>query len=62
MDKLRQKLQRAYQRRDYYAQLYYQTKAELDDSKFQLNGALNKIAQIQSGHGMVIKCLKNYFL
>ena len=48
MDKLRQKLQRAYLRRDHYAQLYYQTKSELEETKWQLSIALNKIKQMQS--------------
>lgn len=50
MEKLRQKLQRAYLRRDHYAQLYYQTKSELEETKWQLSVALNKIKQLQS-HG-----------
>ena len=50
MDKLKQKLQRAYLRRDHYAQLYYETKTELEDTRWQLSVALNKIKQLQSVH------------
>ena len=53
MDKLKQKLQRAYLRRDHYAQLYYETKSELEDTRWQLSIALNKIKQLQSAHSML---------
>lgn len=48
LEKLSQKLQRAYKRRDHYAQLYYRTMAELEDTKWELNVAKNKIKELQS--------------
>jgi len=48
VEKLCQKLQRAYLRRDHYAQLYYETKAELDETKQQLNVAHGKIKQLET--------------
>ena len=48
IEKLRQKLKRAYMRRDHYAQQYYRTVSELDETKFQLGLAKNKIQQLTS--------------
>ena len=48
LDKVRQKLQRAYMRRDHYAQLYYRAMAELDETKWELSVAKNKIQELKS--------------
>ena len=57
MDILRQKLQKAYMRRDHYAQLYQQTKTELDETKQQLNVAQGKIKQLETQSKLVIICV-----
>lgn len=48
LDKIKQKLQRAYMRRDHYAQLYYRAMAELDETKWELSVAKNKIQELKS--------------
>ena len=48
LDRVRQKLQRAYMRRDHYAQLYYRAMAELDETKWELSVAKNKIQELKS--------------
>lgn len=48
LQKLSEKLHRAYQRRDHYAQLYYRVLAELEDTKWELNLAKKKIHEIKS--------------
>ena len=57
MDKLCQKLQKVYLRRDHYAQLYQQTKAELDETKQQLNVAQGKIKQLETQSKLVTICV-----
>ena len=57
MDKLCQKLQKAYMRRDHYAQLYQQTKAELDETKQQLNVAQGKIKQLETQSKLMTICV-----
>ena len=57
LDKVRQKLQRAYMRRDHYAQLYYRAMAELDETKWELSVAKNKIQELKSlGQSFVHLC------
>ena len=48
IEKLRQKLKRAYMRRDHYAQLYYRVTSELDETRWELEHARNKIHQLRS--------------
>ena len=57
LDKVRQKLQRAYMRRDHYAQLYYRAMAELDETKWELSVAKNKIQELKSlGQSLIHFC------
>lgn len=51
IEKLQQKLKRAYIRRDHYAQQYYRTVSELDETKFQLSLAKKKIQQLTAALG-----------
>ena len=54
LEKLSHKLQRAYKRRDHYAQLYYRTMAELEDTKWELDVAKNKIKELQSQGNTIV--------
>lgn len=56
-EKLRRKLHKTQQRRDHYAKLYYRTLAELDETKWALTMAKEKIREFKSqGIGMCM-CL-----
>ena len=48
MEKLCEKLRRAYQRRDHYAQLYYKAMAQLEHTRWELSVANKKIQELQS--------------
>jgi cytochrome c-type biogenesis protein CcmH/NrfG len=60
MDKLVLKLQRAYQRRDHYAQLYYKTLSELEEMKWQLNIANKKIQELSSSQSNISSIILLY--
>ena len=46
-EKLHRKVKKAQQRRDHYASLYYRTLAELDETKWELTMARNKIKEMR---------------
>ena len=47
-EKLHRKLHKTQQRRDHYAKLYYRTLAELDETKWELSMAKEKIRELKS--------------
>lgn len=61
MKKLSEKLRRAYQRRDHYAQLYYRVLAELEDTKWELELAKKKIQELKL-QGIIYTIMGNSLL
>lgn len=57
MDKLCEKLRRAYMRRDHYAQLYYKAMAQLEHTKWELAVAKKKIQELQSLSKLYRTCM-----
>ena len=55
LQRLGEKLQHAYQRRDHYAQLYYKVAAKLEDTERELLEARKEIQALKSQGNFVCK-------
>lgn len=61
LQRLSEKLQHAYQRRDHYAQLYYRVAAKLEDTEKELLEARKEIQALKSS-GTAMHCGLNHIL